>query len=126
MSEKIRLIDYTTSGFFVEIPMEVLRASLYESITKAEAERSKFLDIAKENLEDVDTAVLVLLSINTKLSLSGKAAVVQDAINRATIEDNKVNRLTSFSNSYEMLNTKLNGLPHIIKLTPEQAKEFGL
>lgn len=126
MSDKIRVIDYTvSSGLFVEIPMEVLRAQLVELMDRLERERNNFLDIAKSNLEDIETAVLLMLNHQTGMPLSGKAALAQDAINRAVELDNKNRKITAFANSYQMLEVRL-GMPHIIKLTLEQAREFGL
>lgn len=121
----IRIIDYTSNGPILEYPVSYLSGKLLELVSRLENKRNEYLDKVKNNLTDLDDAVLSMAALTSNTQLEGKYSDIQDYLKHASQLSSKIETIYTFLSNYnglkEMKNAEI-----WIKVTVEQAKEFGL
>lgn len=125
MKDSIRIVDYTTSGPVLEYPVSYLSEKLLELVSRLEDKRNEYLNKVKNNIEDVEDAVLVMAALTSNTPLEGKFSDIQDYLKHSSKLSNKIETIYTFLNNFNNLKT-MSGITTWVKLTKEQAQEFGL
>lgn len=125
MSNSIRIVDYTQNGPILEYSVSYLSEHLLNIVSLLETQRNEYLDKVKANLTDLDDAVLAIAALLSNTLVQGKHADIQDYLNHYVILSNKIVRIYTFLNNFNNLKA-MPGVNSWVKLTVEQAKEFGL
>ena len=116
----VRVIDIS-NAVFVEIPQDQLCTKIYSHIDLLQKERDTVLDNIKELLgTDMEAAIMIMAEKLTGNRSSGKAGTVQDLLERAKVLMQQIDRLFVIANNFATAPGK-----NIIRLTLEQAKDFG-
>lgn len=125
MKDNIRIIDYTANGPVLEYSVSYLSEKLLELVNRLETKRNEFLDKVKSNLDDLDDAVIAMAALTAGTELEGKHSDIQDHLNHAVKLSKKIETLYTFLSNFNNLK-EMNGVSTWVKLTVDQAREFGL
>lgn len=122
MDKKVRVADLT-DGIFYEISLDEVLTQLYETTKRLVEERNVLLTQITEQLEDLEEAVAIMAVIREGENFSAKAALIDGLLAEVTRLSDRITDLKTASDRFSSMRKLMAAT--LIRVTPEQAKNYG-
>lgn len=119
--KQIRVVDLREGPVF-EVDSTSLVTQIYETSKKLLEERDKLMTAVAESLETVDEAVLVMVSLELGNPLTSKVSIIRSQIEEIARLTRRIQELSLSADRFSGMMSTGNFL---VKLTLEQAKDYG-